>query len=104
MSRRSGISVGRLQQFPDSQVALHTACRLALIAFATVAVRGVLNGSEFQATLILAMKIGAALFGTGLIIGELARRLIEDMVNSKITRVIDENATRDNNQQVSIEA
>ena len=84
-------------------MALHTACRLALIAFATVALRGTLDGSEFRTVLILAIKIGAAFFGIGMIIGELARRLMEDIVISKIKKVIDENATQDNNQQLSAE-
>jgi MFS-type transporter involved in bile tolerance (Atg22 family) len=68
-------------------VALHTACRLALIAFATVALRGVLDGSEFQIVLILAIKIGVAFFGFGMIIGELARRLLGNMVISKIKKL-----------------
>lgn len=85
-------------------MALHTACRLALIAFATIAIRGVLNGSEFQAVLMLAIRTGAVFFGIGLIVGELARRLLEDMVISRIRKVIDENAPRDNNQQVSAES
>ena len=85
-------------------MALHTACRLALIAFATVAFRGVLDGSEFRTVLILAIKIGAAFFGIGMIIGEIARRLLEDIVISKIKKVIDENATQDNNQQLSAES
>lgn len=85
-------------------MALHTACRLALIAFATVALRGALDGSEFRTVLILAIKIGAAFFGIGMIIGELARRLLEDIVISKIKKVIDENATQDNNQQLSSES
>lgn len=85
-------------------MALHTACRLALIAFATVAFRGALDGSEFRTVLILAIKIGAAFFGIGMIIGELARRLLEDIVISKIKKVIDENATQDNNQQLSAES
>ena len=85
-------------------MAHHTACRFALIAFATVALRGVLDGSEFRTVLILAIKIGAAFFGIGLIIGELARRLLEDIVISKIKKVIDENATQDNNQQLSAES
>jgi len=85
-------------------VALHTACRLALIAFATVALRGVLDGSEFQAVLIQAIRIGAAFFGIGLMIGELTRRLLEDMVISKIRKIIDENAPRDNNNQLSAES
>ena len=85
-------------------MALHTASRLALIAFATVAFRGVLDGSEFRTVLILAIKIGAAFFGIGMIIGELARRLLEDIVISKIKKVIDENATQDNNQQLSAES
>ena len=85
-------------------MALHIACRLALIAFATVALRGVLDGSEFQTVLILAIKIGAVFFGIGLIIGELTRRLLEDIVISKIKKVIGENTPRDNNQQLSTES
>ena len=85
-------------------MALHIACRLALIAFATVALRGVLDGSEFQTVLILAIKIGAVFFGVGRIIGELTRRLLEDMVISKIKKVIGENTPRDNNQQLSTES
>ena len=85
-------------------MALHTACRLALIAFATVALRGVLDGSEFRTVLILAIKNGTAFFGIRLIVGELARRLLEDMVISKIKKVIDENAPQDNNQQLSAES
>ena len=85
-------------------MALHIACRLALIAFATVVLRGVLDGSEFQTVLILAIKIGAVFFGIGLIIGELTRRLLGDMVISKIKKVIGENAPRDNNQQLSTES
>ena len=85
-------------------MALHIACRLALIAFATVALRGVLDGSEFQTVLILAIKIGAVFFGIGLIIGELTRRLLEYMVISKIKKVIGENTPRDNNQQLSTES
>jgi hypothetical protein len=85
-------------------VALHTAFRLALIAFATVALRGVLDGSEFQAVLILAMEIGAVFFGIGLIIGELARRLLEDMVMATIQKVVDEHAPGDSNQQLRAES
>ncbi len=80
-------------------MALHTACRLALIAFATIALRGVLDRSEFQTVLILALQIGAAFFGIGLIIGDLARRLLEDLVTAKIRKVINENAPRNNNNQ-----
>lgn len=85
-------------------MALHTACRLALIAFATVALRGVLDGSEFQAALLLAIKVGAIFFGIGLITGELARRLTEDMVAAKIRKVIDDNTPTDSNQQLSADS
>lgn len=85
-------------------MAFHTASRLALIAFATVALRGVLDSEEFQTVLILALKAGAAFFGVGLIIGELARRLVEDMVMAKIRKVIDEHTHRDNNQQLSADS
>jgi len=62
------------------RVAMHVACRFALIAFATIALRGLLDGTDFEATTQEALKVGA-LFGlAGLIVGDLARRLIEDLV------------------------
>ncbi|MDA1162633.1 MAG: hypothetical protein O3B13_06005 [Planctomycetota bacterium] len=85
-------------------MALHTACRLALIAFATAALRGVLDDSEFQATLMFAIKCGVAFFVTGLITGELTRRLLEDMVLTKIRNVIDENTPRDSNKQLGVDS
>lgn len=85
-------------------MALHTACRLALIAFATVALRGVLDGSEFQAALTLAIKVAVIFFGIGLIIGELARRLTEDMVTAKIRKIIDDITPTDSNQQLGADS
>lgn len=82
-------------------MAIHTACRLALLAFATVALRGVLDGSEFRSTLKLALQVGAAAFGVGVIIGELARRLIEDAVLARVRKILDENTPRDSNQELS---
>lgn len=84
-------------------MALHTACRIALIAFGTVALRGVLDGAEFQAALVLAMKFGAAFFGIGLIIGELAGRLVEDMVMVNIKKLTDDDTSGDSNIELSAE-
>ena len=87
----------------DGPVATHIACRLALIAFATVALRGVLEGSEFRSSLRLALQVAAGVFGVGIVIGELARRLIEDMVLATVRKIIDENTLRDGNQELSTE-
>lgn len=69
-------------------MALHVASRLALIAFATVAMRGVLDRAGLEATLNAALFAGAILFPFGLVLGELARRLIEDTVHMEVQRVL----------------
>ena len=76
-------------------MALHVACRLALIAFATVTIQGVLEGAAFEAVILSALQIGAGVFFTGLLIGEVTRRLIEDMVQATVRRILDEQTTRD---------
>lgn len=84
----------------DRFVALHVACRLALIAFATVTIQGVLEGAAFEAVILSALQIGAGVFFTGLLIGEVTRRLIEDMVQATVRRILDEQTTRDGQQEM----
>jgi len=74
-----------------------------LIAFATVALRGVLDSAEFRSTLKLALQASAAAFGIGWIIGDLARRLIEDMVLAQIRKILDKHTSRDGNQEFTAE-
>ena len=71
------------------------ASRLSLIAFATVSIRGVITGTEFEGTLKSALIAAAVFYGLGLVVGELARRVIEDNVRSEFERLIAEN-TNDN--------
>lgn len=79
-------------------MALHVATRLTLIAFATVGLRGILNGADFLSTSHLALSVGAGVFAAGLVVGDLTRRLVEDMVLADIRRIIDEHSSRDDNQ------
>lgn len=85
-------------------VALHVATRLALIAFATVGLRGILNGADFQSTSHLALSVGAGVFAVGLVVGDLTRRLVEDMVLARVRRTIEEHSSRDDNQTAEPDA
>lgn len=69
-------------------MAWHVAHRLTLIAFATVAMRGVLDRTGLEATLNAALLAGAIAYPIGLILGDLARRLIEDTVRMEVERVL----------------
>ena len=85
-------------------MALHTATRLALIAFATIGLRGILNGMDFHSTSHLALSVGAGVFAVGLVVGDLARRLVEDIVLTDVRRIHDEHSSRDDNQTAEPEA
>lgn len=69
-------------------MAWHVAHRLTLIAFATVTMRGVLDQAGLEATLQAALLAGAIAFPIGLVLGDLARRLIEDIVRTEVERVL----------------
>ncbi|MHC4877224.1 MAG: hypothetical protein ACYTGL_12075 [Planctomycetota bacterium] len=88
----------------DCSVALHVACRLTLIAFATVSAQGVLEGAAFEGVILSALRIAAGVFFTGLLIGEITRRLIEDMVNTTVKRILDKQTTRDGQQEMKTAA
>lgn len=69
-------------------MATQFASRLALIAFATVSVRGVIEFADFHVTLSAALKIAAVFFGFGLVVGELARRTAEEIAQREFQELI----------------
>lgn len=85
-------------------MALHVAHRLTLIAFATVAMRGVLDRAGLEATLNTALLAGAIAFPIGLVLGDLARRLIEDTVRTEVERVLQDVLHLDGVEQQSASA
>ena len=64
------------------------AFRLSLIAFATMAMRGLMTGGDFEGTMQSALLILALFFGLGWIIGELARRVVEEQVEAELPRLL----------------
>lgn len=64
------------------------ASRLALIVFATTAIHGVVVRNPFGSTMPLAMIAGAVAFFVGLILGDLARRLVEEQTHSEFQNLI----------------
>lgn len=64
------------------------AFRLSLIAFATAALRGLMAGSDFEGTMQSALMILAAFFALGWIIGELARRVLEEQVEAAMPQLL----------------
>lgn len=85
-------------------MAFHVASRLALIASATMALRGVLSGSSFESTVLPALLAGAGAYATGLIIGELTRRLIEDIVQADVRRILAASSDSPDNESGPIPA
>lgn len=61
--------------------------RLALVAFATASVRGLISGAEFQGTLQGALIVLAVFYGLGLVLGDLARRVVEENAQAEFTRL-----------------
>ena len=67
---------------------VRTVCSLALlIAFATAAVRGLITGSDFQGTIQAALVATAVFFGLGLVLGELARRVVQENAEAEFARM-----------------
>ena len=56
--------------------------RLALIAILTVIGRGLLGDGDFEGTVKTAAVAGAAFFALGLLVGEIAGRLVEEHVRA----------------------
>ncbi len=60
--------------------------RLSLIAFATVVLRGAMRLDGFEDTLRTGLYAAGAFFLLGLVCGEIARRLIEEVVQNEHLR------------------
>lgn len=69
-------------------VAIDVSSRLALIAFATVALRGVLDGATFEATVTGALTAAVILWPIGFGLGDLGRRLVDDLVQKDVEPVV----------------
>jgi hypothetical protein len=67
-------------------VATQFGSRLALIAFATVVLRGLFCGSDFFGTIQTALVALGAFYVLGLFVGETARRLVEENVKADLKR------------------
>jgi hypothetical protein len=65
-------------------VAVQFASRLSLVAFATMSVRGILTGADFEGALKAALIAAGLFYGLGLLLGELARRVIEENVANEL--------------------
>ena len=63
------------------------ACQLALIAFATAAAQGVVSGAPFDPTLKTALVVVPVFYALGWILGELARRVVEENVQAEFARI-----------------
>ncbi len=59
-----------------------------MITFATVCLRGMLLGSEFPGTIRSALFAGAGFYCLGAIIGEIARRVVEESVQSEFEKLL----------------
>jgi hypothetical protein len=68
-------------------VARQFASRLALIAFTAASLRGLISGADFQGTLQTALIAMAVFYGLGLVLGELARRVVEEHVVAEWARL-----------------
>lgn len=60
------------------------ACQLALIAFATTALQGLLRGAEFVNAVQSSLLVLMMFYVLGWILGELARRLVEESVQYEL--------------------
>lgn len=68
-------------------MALVFAKQLALIAFATGVLQGVLSGGAIEAVLQRTLLASLLFYVLGAILGELARWLVEDNVRSELSRI-----------------
>jgi hypothetical protein len=69
-------------------VATQFGSRLALIAFATATLRGLLAGADFEGTIQSALLAGLVFFVLGLVCGELARLVVEEQVEAEFEQML----------------
>lgn len=65
------------------RLSLHFAFQMALIAFATVTLKAVVSRADLEGALTSALFTGLAFAGLGLVTGELARRIVEEQVQTE---------------------
>ena len=67
-------------------MALHYAFRLSLIAFATESVRGIVTHADFIGATQSALLAAVLFFGLGLVLGEVATRLVEESARASFEK------------------
>ena len=60
---------------------------MSMITFATVCMRGVISGAEFAGTIQVALLSGAVFYCLGAIVGEIARRTVEESVQMEFDQL-----------------
>jgi hypothetical protein len=93
-SRADASSTARLARIPSNirrvnRVATQFAKRLALISFATAALRGLFGEADFFATMQTALVSLGAFYVLGLVLGEVARRIVEENIRTQLARQIE---------------
>jgi VIT1/CCC1 family predicted Fe2+/Mn2+ transporter len=68
------------------------ASQLGLIAFATAAIQGLISGAEFFKSVQTALLVLLVFYGLGLILGDLARRVVEESVLAELALAADRSA------------
>ncbi len=58
--------------------------RLSLIVFSIETIAGLLRGNPFEETIQAALIISGIFWGLGLLLGELARQVVEELVRAQI--------------------
>ena len=71
-------------------MAIQFATRLALIAFATVAMRGVLDNTDFCGCLQSALLAAVMFCGIGYVVGLIGRLVVEEATMAEVERMIGE--------------
>lgn len=67
---------------------LQFARNLALIAFATASINGIVSNSDFEGSLRTAMIAGAIFYVLGIAFGELGRRIVEESAEAEVRRIL----------------
>ncbi|MCH7990609.1 MAG: hypothetical protein IID46_15825 [Planctomycetes bacterium] len=74
--------------FRIGNVASQFAARVSLIAFAMATLRGAIIGANFDDAMNSALFAALVFFGLGLIVGELARRTVEEIAQTEFEKLI----------------
>ncbi len=61
---------------------------MSMITFATVCLRGVISGAEFAGTIRTALLAGAVFYCLGALMGEIARRAVEENVQTEFEKLV----------------